>query len=73
MTQDKQNIVAFLRQNLDQRGDEIAELQERLHGLQKAREDDIQAHKQQIQVLKSQYQEMKDQLTSENIVLSITF
>ncbi|GAB6022016.1 hypothetical protein CHUAL_006167 [Chamberlinius hualienensis] len=69
-TEDKKEIVAYLRKTLDQRADEIAELQERLNGLQKAKDDEKTTFEELIVELKTKYQEMKDQLTSENIVLS---
>ena len=66
---DKKEIVSFLKKQLEQRSDEIADLQEKIIGVQQAK--DIQKDKYEVEIttVKTEMQEVKDQLTSENMVL----
>jgi len=66
---DKKEIVSFLKKQLEQRSDEIADLQEKIIGLQQAK--DLQKDKYEVEIttIKTEIQEIKDQLTSENMVL----
>jgi len=66
---DKKEIVSFLKKQLEQRSDEIADLQERIIGIQQAK--DVQKDKYEVEIttIKTEMQEVKDQLTSENMVL----
>ena len=66
---DKKEIVSFLKKQLRERSDEIADLQEKLIGLQQAKDVEKDRYELEITTLKSQMQEVKDQLTSENMVL----
>lgn len=66
---DKKEIISFLKKQLEQRADEIADLQERLIGLQHAKDTEKDKYELQLTTLRTEMQEMKDQLTSENMVL----
>lgn len=70
MTTDKKEIVSFLKKQLEQRQDEIADLNDRLVGLQQAKDIEKDAYEQQLAQLRTEFQETKDQLTSENMILS---
>jgi len=69
MSTDKKEIVSFLKQSLEQRGDEIADLNDRLIGLQQARDSEKEQYETTMQQLRTEFQETKDQLTSENMIL----
>lgn len=68
-TTDKKEIVSFLKKQLEQRADEIADLQDRLIGLQQAKDAEKDQFEVQLATLRTEMQEIKDQLTSENMVL----
>lgn len=68
-TTDKKEIVTFLKKQLEQRADEIADLQDRLIGLQQAKDGEKDQYEVQLATLRTEMQEIKDQLTSENMVL----
>lgn len=68
-TTDKKEIVSFLKKQLEQRADEIADLQDRLIGLQQAKDAEKDQYEVQLATLRTEMQEIKDQLTSENMVL----
>ncbi|XP_004713356.1 cilia- and flagella-associated protein 157 [Echinops telfairi] len=65
----KKEIVAFLKRTLNQRVDEIADLNEQLQSLQLAKEMEKDAFEAQLAQVRHEFQETKDQLTSENIIL----
>ena len=69
-TQDKKEIVAFLKKKLEQMGDEVADLQEKLISLQQAKDAEKDAYELQITQLKTEAQETKDQLTSEIMLIN---
>ncbi|XP_064648997.1 cilia- and flagella-associated protein 157-like [Lineus longissimus] len=69
MGSDKKEIVSFLKKSLEQRGDEIADLNDRLIGLQQAKDAEKETYESQLQQLRTEFQETKDQLTSENMIL----
>lgn len=69
MSTDKKEIVSFLKRSLEQRGDEIADINDRLIGLQQAKDTEKETYEQQLQQLRTDFQETKDQLTSENMIL----
>ncbi len=50
-------------------GDEIADLNDRLIGLQQARESEKEQYESHLQQIRTEFQETKDQLTSENMIL----
>lgn len=54
-------------------GDEIADLNDRLIGLQQAKDTEKESYEQQLQQLRTEFQETKDQLTSENMILGTIF
>uniref|UniRef100_A0A1I8F2T1 Cilia- and flagella-associated protein 157 n=1 Tax=Macrostomum lignano TaxID=282301 RepID=A0A1I8F2T1_9PLAT len=62
----RQDSVAFLKKTMEQRDDEIAELQDRLTGQRQLKEQKKEEWEQLLQRLRTEFQEMKDQLTSEN-------
>ena len=70
MGTDRKEIVAFLKKQLEQRQDEIADLNDRLVGLQQAKDTEKDAYEAQLAQLRNEFQETKDQLTSENMILS---
>ena len=54
-------------------GNELADLNDRVIGLQQARDQEKDQFDQQLQTLKTEHQEMKDKLTSENMLLGIFY
>ncbi|MBN3318858.1 CF157 protein, partial [Atractosteus spatula] len=70
LAKDKREIVSFLKRTLDQRADELADLTDRLLGLQQAKEAEKDSFEAQLAQLRHEFQESKDQLTSENMVLA---
>ncbi|XP_041090254.1 procollagen galactosyltransferase 2 isoform X1 [Polyodon spathula] len=70
LTKDKKEIVSFLKRSLDQRADELADLTDRLIGLQQAKDAEKEACENQLAQLRHEFQESKDQLTSENMILA---
>lgn len=52
-------------------GDEIADLNDRLIGLQQIKDQEKEQYESELQKLRTDYQEMKDQLTSDNMILGI--
>ncbi|XP_071946861.1 cilia- and flagella-associated protein 157-like [Antedon mediterranea] len=70
MSTDKKEIVSFLKKQLEHRQDEIADLNDRLVGLQQAKDQEKDGYEQQLTQLRTEFQETKDQLTSENMILS---
>ncbi|KAM8803533.1 cilia- and flagella-associated protein 157 isoform 1-T1 [Rhynchonycteris naso] len=69
LANDKKEIVTFLKRTLNQRVDEIADLNEQLQSLQLAKEMEKDAFEAQLAQVRHEFQETKDQLTTENIVL----
>uniref|UniRef100_A0A674K9F8 Cilia- and flagella-associated protein 157 n=1 Tax=Terrapene triunguis TaxID=2587831 RepID=A0A674K9F8_9SAUR len=70
MANDNKEIVAFLKKTLNQRVDEIADLNDQLLSLQQAKESEKDAFEAQLAQVRHEFQETKDQLTSENMLLS---
>ncbi|XP_038230102.1 cilia- and flagella-associated protein 157 [Dermochelys coriacea] len=70
MAIDNKEIVAFLKKTLNQRVDEIADLNDQLLSLQQAKESEKDAFEAQLAQVRHEFQETKDQLTSENMLLS---
>nr|XP_039249586.1 cilia- and flagella-associated protein 157-like [Styela clava] len=66
---DKKEIVSFLKKQLEQRSDEILDLNDKLAALQQAKDTEKESYEKQLATLKHEFQEMKDQLTSENMIL----
>ncbi|KAM9116999.1 cilia- and flagella-associated protein 157 [Pangshura tecta] len=70
MVNDNKEIVAFLKKTLNQRVDEIADLNDQLVSLQQIKESEKDAFEAQLAQVRHEFQETKDQLTSENMLLS---
>ena len=68
-TTDKKEIVLFLKKQLEQRADENADFQDRIIGLQQAKDAEKDHYEVQLTTLRTEMQETKDQLSSENMVL----
>jgi len=66
---DKKEIVSFLKKQLEQRSDEIGDLQEKLICVQQKKDVEKDKYELEVATLKTQMQETKDQLDSENAVL----
>lgn len=69
LANNKKEIVAFLKRTLNQRVDEITDLNEQLQSLQLAKEIEKDAFEAQLAQVRHEFQETKDQLTTENIIL----
>ncbi|NIG58643.1 tetratricopeptide repeat protein 16 [Pontoporia blainvillei] len=69
LANNKKEIVAFLKRTLNQRVDEITNLNEQLQSLQLAKEMEKDAFEAQLAQVRHEFQETKDQLTTENIIL----
>nr|XP_012627451.1 cilia- and flagella-associated protein 157 isoform X2 [Microcebus murinus] len=70
LANNKKEIVAFLKRTLNQRVDEITDLNEQLQSLQLAKELEKDAFEAQLAQVRHEFQETKDQLTTENIALA---
>lgn len=69
LANNKREIVAFLKRTLNQRVDEITDLNDQLQSLQVAKEMEKDAFEAQLAQVRHEFQETKDQLTTENIAL----
>ncbi|XP_019492213.1 PREDICTED: cilia- and flagella-associated protein 157 [Hipposideros armiger] len=69
LASNKKEIVAFLKRALNQRVDEITDLNKQLQSMQLARELEKDAFEAQLAQVRHEFQETKDQLTTENIIL----
>uniref|UniRef100_A0A667I0W2 Cilia- and flagella-associated protein 157 n=2 Tax=Lynx canadensis TaxID=61383 RepID=A0A667I0W2_LYNCA len=69
LANNKKEIVAFLKRTLNQKVDEITELNEQLQSLQLAKEVEKDAFEAQLAQVRHEFQETRDQLTTENIIL----
>ncbi|XP_040338331.1 cilia- and flagella-associated protein 157 [Herpailurus yagouaroundi] len=69
LANNKKEIVAFLKRTLNQKVDEITELNGQLQSLQLAKEVEKDAFEAQLAQVRHEFQETKDQLTTENIIL----
>ncbi|XP_067867953.1 cilia- and flagella-associated protein 157 [Heterodontus francisci] len=67
---DLHDVIAYLKKGLNQKIDEIANLNDKLIGLKQAKETEKDAYETQMSQLHQESQEMKDQLTSENMILA---
>lgn len=68
-SKDLQDVIAYLKKGLNQRIDEIADLNDKIVGLMQAKETDKTTYETQMAQLRQEFHETKDQLTSENMVL----
>ena len=69
-TTEKRDIVANLKKELDKRSDDILDLNDRLVGLQQAKEAEKDTYEKQLTDLRTEFQETKDILTNQNNALS---
>ncbi|XP_074067209.1 cilia- and flagella-associated protein 157-like [Macrotis lagotis] len=69
LVQNKKEVVSFLKRTLNQRVDEITDLNEQLQGLQISKEIEKDVFEAQLAQVRHEFQETKDQLTMENIML----
>ena len=67
---DKADIIAYLKRTLQQRTDQISELQARLEGLQQVHLSDAERAKDKLANLEQEASKTKEQLVSENMVLT---
>ncbi|CAH2316230.1 Hypothetical predicted protein [Pelobates cultripes] len=67
---DKKEIVSFLKRTLNERVDEIADLNDQLLGLQQAKDAEKDAYEAQMAQLRHEFQETRDRLSSENMLLA---
>ncbi|KAM3910986.1 cilia- and flagella-associated protein 157 [Leptodactylus fuscus] len=70
LSSDKKEIVSFLKRTLNQRIDEIADLNDQLAGLQQAKDAEKDAYETQLAQMRHEFQETKDRVTSENMLLA---
>ncbi|CAI9554905.1 unnamed protein product, partial [Staurois parvus] len=70
LSSDKKEIVSFLKRTLNQRMDEIADLNDQLTGLQQAKDAEKEAYEAQLAQVRTESQENMDRLTSENMLLA---
>lgn len=70
LREDKADVVAFLKRALQQRTDQISELQARLEGLQHVHETDGKAYEKKIADMQQELGRTKEELGSENMVLT---
>jgi predicted nucleic acid-binding Zn-ribbon protein len=63
---DKRDIIANLKKELEKRADEILDLNDRLIGLQQAKDAEKDAFEKQLTDLRQEFQETKDLLTNQN-------
>ncbi|XP_044124396.1 cilia- and flagella-associated protein 157 [Bufo gargarizans] len=70
LSSDKKEIVSFLKRTLNQRLDEIADLNNQLSGLQQAKDAEKDAYEAQLAQMRHEFQETKERLTSENMLLA---
>ncbi|XP_063221835.1 cilia- and flagella-associated protein 157 isoform X2 [Bacillus rossius redtenbacheri] len=70
LDEDRADIIAYLKRDLQQKTDEITELEERLVGLQKSKDADTAMFLERIAQFEKNYKLMHEQLTSEIKLLS---
>ncbi|XP_021048274.1 cilia- and flagella-associated protein 157 [Mus pahari] len=69
LANNKKEIVAFLKRTLNQKVDEITDLNDQLQSLEVAKDMEKDAFEAQLAQVRHEFQEIKDQLTTENIAL----
>jgi hypothetical protein len=63
---DKKDIVSNLKKELEKKTDDILDLNDRLVGLQQAKDAEKDAFEKQLADLRTEFQEAKDVLTNQN-------
>jgi hypothetical protein len=63
---DKKDIVSNLKKELEKKTDDILDLNDRLVGLQQAKDAEKEAFEKQLADLRTEFQEAKDVLTNQN-------
>ncbi|XP_043576370.1 cilia- and flagella-associated protein 157 [Chiloscyllium plagiosum] len=67
---DLHDVIAYLKKGLNQKIDEIADLNDKLIALKQVKDNEKDAYEIQLSHLHQEFQETKDQLTSENMILA---
>lgn len=70
LDEDRADIIAYLKKNLNLKTEENAELKEKVRGLEETREIENAEFKATVNELEKNFRIMKDQLTSENKLLA---
>ncbi|XP_056635404.1 cilia- and flagella-associated protein 157 [Diorhabda sublineata] len=69
LDEDKTDIIMYLKRILQEKTDEIAELEDRIKAMKKEQHDTTQTYEEKIIEMTNEYNAMHDQLTSENKLL----
>ena len=67
---EKRDIVNNLRKEVEKKVDEVADLSDRLIGLQQAKDAEKEAFDKQMTDMRTEYQEMKEVYANQNNALS---
>ncbi|CAG9839041.1 unnamed protein product [Diabrotica balteata] len=69
LDEDRNDIIMYLKRTLQEKTNEIAELEERITAMKQEQEDTTQMYEEKIIEMTNEYNTMHDQLTSENKLL----